>query len=127
VKENEPEVRHEKIRGWFYQAIAPLTTLVSVRGAGQIAHNDTELQLLQQKWWCAAGIPIHSVTFEFPGSKTPLSWHLTPSDQAAISKTWDNSSDPIIRERLEDAKQQVGNFLAGSDALNCQCPCCLGR
>jgi hypothetical protein len=127
VKENEPEVRHEKIRGWFYQAIAPLTTLVSVRGAGQIAHNDTELQLLQQKWWCAAGIPIHSVTFEFPVSKTPLSWHLTPSDQEAISKTWDNSSDPEIRARLEYGKQQVGNFLAGSDALNCQCPCCLGR
>ena len=69
-------MRYQKHRGWFFQALAPVLALVAVRGAAQVAHNNIELDLLQEKW--AGSIPIQSVTFEFPDQQAPLSWHLTP-------------------------------------------------
>ena len=58
--------------GWFYQAWAPLQTLLSVRETGQISHNDEELTLLHD-YWCGRGVRIDTVTFEFAGDETPLS------------------------------------------------------
>jgi hypothetical protein len=115
VKTEFEKMRHEKSRDWFYQAIAPLATLAAVRTAGQIAHNDIELHLLQQKW-NAEGIPIHTVTFEFPGKDAPLSWHLTPEDIRHIEKAW--------IENMSGHKRRVMEFLNGSDRLGCGCPRC---
>jgi|HubBroStandDraft_6_1064221.scaffolds.fasta_scaffold00449_11 hypothetical protein len=103
-----------KNRGWFYQAIAPLTTLAAVRSAGQIAHNDIELGLLQAKWQTT--VPIHSVTFEFPGEDAPLSWHLTPEEIGRIRTAWSYG--------MNTGRERVRRFLAGDDHLNCGCPRC---
>ena len=130
VKDDQPDVRHAKNRGWFYQAMAPLTTLAAVREAGQIAHNDIELEQLQEKWY-AQGIPVHSVTFEFPDPNTPLSWHLTSKDSLIISDVWHGRYDPLLckfsqhlLKKIQEHKRQVGKFLEGSDSLNCSCPKC---
>jgi hypothetical protein len=130
VQDDQPELRHEKNRGWFYQAIAPLTTLAAVREAGQIAHNDIELEQLQEKWY-AQGTPIHSVTFEFPDPNTPLSWHLTSKDSKVIADVWQGKFDPILcrfdqrlLKKIQEHKRQVGAFLEGSDSLGCSCPKC---
>jgi hypothetical protein len=125
VETDQRQGRHAKNRGWFFQAFAPLLTLAAVRSAGQIAHNDIELEFLQKKW-TDAGVPIHTVTFEFPDPNAPLSWHLTPRQQAAVADTWLNRpmSKKDVDERLEKSKAQVAEFLAGNDLLDCGCPKC---
>ncbi|HEU4837753.1 MAG TPA: patatin-like phospholipase family protein [Pyrinomonadaceae bacterium] len=115
VDSNLSEERHSKTRGWFYQAFAPIKTLLNVRNAGQVAHNDIELQFLQQKW-AAAGVPIHSVIFEFGNRNAPLSWHLTPTEVAAIRSAWKND--------MTDCRETVREFLKGSDSLSCGCHKC---
>jgi hypothetical protein len=105
-----------KNRGWFYQAIAPLLTLDAVRSSGQVAHNDIELSLLQQKW-AAAGVPIHAVGFEFPKADAPLSWHLTREEIEAIRTEWNS-------QLQGQSRNLVHQFLAGSDRLGCGCPKC---
>lgn len=115
VNPDPSDERHAKKRGWFYQAIAPLTTLAAVRSAGQIAHNDIELELLQQKW-AAAKVPIHTVTFEFQNPEAPLSWHLTPEDVRNVRSAW--------RDDMEQCRALVKEFLEGNDGLNCGCPRC---
>jgi hypothetical protein len=86
--------------------LAPLTTLGAVRTAGQLAHNEIELDLLRQKW-AASGVTIDSVTFEFSNPNAPLSWHLTPDDVDAIAAEW---NDP----RMAPCRQQVKSFLAAA-------------
>jgi hypothetical protein len=98
------EQRHEQTRGWFYQAIAPLTTLAAVRAAGQLAHNEIELDLLRQKW-ADKDVTIDSVTFEFSNPNAPLSWHLTPQEIDAISAEWNGP-------KMAPCRQRVKNFLA---------------
>ena len=101
------EVKNERYKanhGWFYQAIAPLITLNKVRGAGQIAHKEIELEFLQQKWK-AQNVHIEDVLFEFPDLDTPLSWHLTSDQIKKIRYAWDNG--PAVSK----AKRQVQEFL----------------
>ncbi len=83
------DLRYQKNRGWFFQALAPILALVAVRGAAQLAHNNIELDLLQEKW--AGSIPIQSVTFEFPDEQAPLSWHLTPTEADALRDAWETN------------------------------------
>jgi len=113
VKTDSRAERYDKQHGWFYQAIAPLTTLAAVREAGQVAHNDIELELLQQKWAPAgagiSGVDIQSVTFEFPGEHAPLSWHLTREEVEAIGRAW-SSKD------MSAPRRQVRDFLAARAA-----------
>jgi hypothetical protein len=94
-------------RGWLYQAIAPIETLVNVRDAGQAAHKDIELKLLQQKWELR-NVTVESVTFEFPGENPPLSWHLTKSQQDAIREHWD--------QNMARCRNDVDQFLQRSDS-----------
>jgi hypothetical protein len=101
--------RHAKNRGWFYQVFAPIATLLEVRSAGQVAHNNIELELLKQKWE-KLGVPIHSVTFEFKNPDTPLSWHLTRTEVDAIKLAWQNDMEPC--------KAVVKEFLNGNDNLD---------
>ena len=104
-------------RGWFFQLLAPLLTLNSVRGSGQIAHNDIELGQLQAKWF-EVGVPIHSVTFECPDDNAPLSWHLTRAQQDCIRQFWEQPGD------MDRYREQVKQFLAGDDFIQCDCPTC---
>jgi hypothetical protein len=89
-------------RGWLYQAIAPLETLVNVRDAGQAAHKEIELKLLQEKWKLR-NVSVESVRFEFPGEHAPLSWHLTKSEQDAIETHW--------RQQMGTCRECVRQFL----------------
>jgi len=104
VDVNPKEKRHESTHGWFYQAIAPLATLGAVRTAGQVAHNEIELDLLRQKW-AAKHVHIDSVTFEFSNPNAPLSWHLTPQEIDAISAEWNGL-------KMAPCRQRVKNFLS---------------
>ncbi len=94
--------RHSKQRGWFYQALAPITTLTAVRTAGQVAHKDIELELLEQKW-SSSGVKIETVKFEFDNPNAPLSWHLTPKEVDTIRLAWKN--------KMTDCIQRVEKFL----------------
>ena len=106
VDANPKEKRHEATHGWFYQAIAPLATLGAVRTAGQLAHNEIELELLRQKW-AASGVTIDSVTFEFSNPNAPLSWHLTPQEIDAISTEWNGP-------KMAPSRKRVKNFLTAA-------------
>jgi hypothetical protein len=87
-------------RGWFYQAFAPVSTLLNVRTAGQSAHNQIELNLLCETLR-NKGLQIETANFEFRSAEQlnkckesennynpPLSWHLTPKQQAEITAEW---------------------------------------
>jgi hypothetical protein len=66
-------------RGWFFQAYAPLVTMLNVRNAGQTSHNDQDLSLLKRVW-AAKNVSIETALFEFSNSDVPLSWHLSPRE-----------------------------------------------
>jgi len=100
---NAETVKRVATRGWFYQAFAPLTTMLSVWGAGQVSHNETEYGLLQRAW--KGRVELRSVVLEFPGADPPLSWHLTAGQKQAILDAWGT-------ERVLACREQVREFLA---------------
>ena len=98
-------------RGWFYQLIAPVSTMLNVRSCGQLSHNNVEFDLLTE-YWANRGVGIESVVFQFPsrqelGEDPPLSWHLTPKQQDAIDKAWE-------RPEIQSSCQQVASYLRKS-------------
>jgi hypothetical protein len=100
---NAETVKRVSSRGWFYQAFAPLATMLSVWGAGQVSHNETAYGLLQRAW--KGRVELHSVVLEFPGDDPPLSWHLTAEQKQAILDAWGT-------ERVLACREQVREFLA---------------
>lgn len=102
----DPNDLYKTDRGWFYQAIAPLITLDKVRGAGQIAHKEIELEFLRQKWLGKGkNVRIDRVLFEFPYADVPLSWHLTPTQIQKIRDAWAKCPE------IAKARQQVQAFV----------------
>jgi hypothetical protein len=99
-KDAKPREAATSTRGWFFQLLAPFLALVNVRSAGQLAHNDIELDLLKHKWGLK-DIKIHSVSFTFPNQNAPLSWHLIQEQKDAIGKTWNDDMGEAIREVTE--------------------------
>jgi len=82
-----------KRRGWFYQAYAPLATLLSVRDTGQLARNDEDVALFTKAWKSSVAVTSTTLQFCTPGDVTwrnavPLSWHLTKDQKAAIESQW---------------------------------------
>jgi predicted acylesterase/phospholipase RssA len=78
-------------RRWFYQVLAPLSTLLNVRQTGQLSYSNITLNLLREKW--EGQVRITPVVFEFDnpnGPDPPLSWHLNEEEKAAIEKSWAN-------------------------------------
>ncbi len=115
------EVRKgDRGRGWLFQMAAPVLALLNVRSSGQIAHNNIELGLLQQKW-AGLGVTIESVDFTFPGTNPPLSWHLTEEQKQAIREEWSqNMSGQVgkVKEFLETCpamslETKIGARIAG--------------
>jgi hypothetical protein len=92
------------LRGWFYQAFAPIATMLSVRGAAQVSHNEAEYGLLQRTW--KGTVELRSVVLEFPGEHPPTSWHLTAGQKKAIEDAWET-------ETVRACREQVRRFLAG--------------
>ena len=83
-------------RGFFFQLLAPLKTMFSVRSSGQASHNISEFSLLGGKWnarYAAAGYDkvnpfVHTVVFTFRAPHPPLSWHLTYEQKQQIEDEW---------------------------------------
>jgi hypothetical protein len=74
---------------WFSQLLAPPLGALRVGNAGQRTHNDTALDLLQNKWK-GKGVEIERAPFQFDGANPPLSWHLTKGQKSKIEKQWSN-------------------------------------
>jgi hypothetical protein len=94
-------------RGWFYQAFAPIATMLSVRSAAQLSHNEAEYGLLQRAW--KGKVDLRSAVLEFPGEHPPTSWHLTAEQKKAIADAW---GSPAVRT----CREQVREFLGGGRA-----------
>jgi hypothetical protein len=94
-------------RGWFYQAFAPVATLLHVRNTGQLSHNEIELNLLRDKW--GKTVQITPVVFEFAGADPPLSWHLNQNEKQAIEEDW--------KAELNGHKKQRDSNKSGLDMV----------
>lgn len=112
----------ESNRGWFYQAFAPLGTLLHVRDTGQLSHNDIELDLLKDKWEEKSkreekNAMITPVVFEFSGADPPLSWHLNEQEKENIEADWSKElkgSKPRPEDQEEPSLDVVREFIAQS-------------
>lgn len=91
-------------RGWIFETAQPLATLAAVREAGQRAHGDLHVNLLQDDYgWDL----IHVITITFPkrlagerdDEAPPLSWHLTPADRGHLQRAWHEPE--IFQNRLD--------------------------
>jgi Patatin-like phospholipase len=79
-----------KDRGWQYQVVGPIQTLLAVRVAAQRERAETELEFLQ-RLWCLQGVEIRKFEFAFDTNKPrspPLSWQLSPEQQDDIDREW---------------------------------------
>ena len=78
---------------WQRQMISPLDTLLKVRSASQLVRGNFELGIgLRQLHWGANALNVTAVPFLFSsGAPTPLSWHLTGGQKAAIMENWEKS------------------------------------
>ena len=94
-----PRVRPFGWHGWFYQAWAPIESVLQVRTTGQRSHNDEELARLTDLW-CEKGVRVDTVTFEYPLENAPLSWHLTGLDKRRLDEEWARQSTGPEVERL---------------------------
>jgi hypothetical protein len=128
--ERQPRKQPATQRGWFYQAFAPVSTLMNVRTAGQFAHNQVEFDLLQ-KVLKSRNIDLINAEFEFqsqppnnpPAScegvrqryTPPLSWHLTTQQKNAVRQEWER----FIRcGKLEPVRRFLDGVYAASAAGN---------
>jgi len=98
-----PRTTPDKWHGWFYQAWAPVESVLQVRTTAQRSHNDDELDRLSALW-CERGVRIETATFEFPQDDAPLSWHLTGLDKARLDAEWN-------RQAAGDSVEIVRQFL----------------
>jgi hypothetical protein len=108
----EGEKAPDGSRGFLYQLTVPISTLNSVRGAGQLSHSKVELDLLKRSW-SDKGISIESATFEFPRSddpddEPPLSWHLTEKQKLAIQHAWQIEFLDNPQSEITKVKQFLG-------------------
>jgi hypothetical protein len=96
----------EKDRGWLYQTVGPIVTLLSVRKSAQYERSDTELEFLQRLWYAKAKINICSFEFSFEKrdsenqlQKVPLSWQLTSTEIEDLKSEWNS---PRNRNTLQN-------------------------
>jgi hypothetical protein len=106
-------------RAWSYQLHAPFSAMLEVRTAGQMAHNETELCLLIDRWRLdPRPVRIDRVLFEFPERSPPLSWHLTRRERERIADQW---------SRLMESPCPWGAvrvFLGGGGQASCESARC---
>jgi hypothetical protein len=102
-------------RGLLFQALHPISTMLNVRGAGQLSHNELDMRLLRHVNQIAgANVWIRRVIFEFPRIdsrgltiRAPLSWHLTEDDKRHLRNAW---------KSMTECRTAVGTWLQGSEA-----------
>jgi hypothetical protein len=101
-----------KDRGWLYELIGPLQTLLTVRVASQRERAEDELRFLQ-RLWCGKQVEIRRFTFAFEGEKPPLSWQLTPTEVGALDRQWASARNvQTLKELIELAARPVESCAA---------------
>jgi hypothetical protein len=89
-------------RGWFFQAHAPLTGLLSERTTAQLVRDRDDLLLLQRRWGGSQDVPrLRFAGFQFTATDAPLSWKMNKSQMDAIDQAWRQ----IVRENGYDLQQ----------------------
>jgi hypothetical protein len=114
--ERQPETPD---RGWQYQVVGPVQTLMAVRVAAQRDRAETELDFLQ-RLWCLQGVEIRKFEFAFEQSEPspPLSWQLSQAQQHDIEKEW-NSPEGSRSDRNQAELRDL-LALAASPAQGCR-------
>jgi hypothetical protein len=81
--------------GWFFQATHAFQTLENVRGTGQFARNEVELEFLQRLCRYVYNLSCTVVAFEYYRTDrhsdqipAPLSWHLTAQNIIDLREEW---------------------------------------
>ena len=89
-------------RGWFFQAHAPLTGLLSVRTSAQLVRDRDDLRRLQSLWWGQGKEPrIRFAGFQFTALNAPLSWEMNQSQIDEVRTTWDQ----LVKGNGDDLEQ----------------------
>ena len=96
--------REESSSRPYFQTLAPLKTILSVRTTGQLSHNEAELEIFMRYWACRdVPIEIETVVFEFPRDDKddgpPLSWHLTEAQKDSIERAWRKIASEADKEK----------------------------
>jgi len=106
-----PEQYVKPHRGTFFQAWAPLLTLLTVRGVAHEAMAHRELSLFGEALKNLNGMELGWIDFRFreavQGSAShqtahdppPLSWHLTKSQRSAILDAWPQMTPQLDKVR----------------------------
>lgn len=92
-------------RGWLYETIGPITTLLAVRTTSQQERAETELEFLQ-RLWRLQGVDIARFEFAFR-LEAPLSWQLTPAERRHIEAEWNCEKNQLELTRLVDLAREV--------------------
>jgi hypothetical protein len=120
-----PRAQPDSWHGWFYQAWAPVESVLQVRTTGQRSHNDDELERLVELW-CHKGVRIDSATFEFPRDDAPLSWHLTGVDKRRLDDEWarqaGGSGVAAVRDFLRLERLKASDAAGYRHAIACPPP-----
>ena len=86
-------------RGWLYQAIGPIETLLTVRTSGQEERAHTELTFLKRLWE-ARNVAIEDFEFGFDRESPPLSWQLSDREARAVDAEWKSRANAAQLARL---------------------------
>lgn len=102
-----------KDRGWPYQLVAPLTTLLAIRTQAPRERNEFALRLLTSQ----RRAPLQRFCFRYEADENPLSWHLSPEQQRKIRDAW-------LAPRNQAELARLRQFLAGApgEPADRRCP-----
>jgi hypothetical protein len=98
---SSPDYEGGKIRdrSSWYQLIAPIVTVISVRQAGQLDRMKSEVEQFRA-YWCTQGIDVVPFTFQFRRERPPISWRLTSRQRRAIEDEWHSAANKTTLRNL---------------------------
>jgi hypothetical protein len=100
-----------KSEGWFYQAYAPVDTLLGVRTTAQLVRDRDALGVFLDEQ-SGKGFRLCQATFQFDRPDAPLSWQMNAAQIKNITDDWDS-----LKTGSEWSK--VSAFFRGVGDKNC--------
>jgi hypothetical protein len=100
-----------KERGWLYETIGPVQTILATRVAGQNERAKTELDFVR-RLWCAKGVDVNEIEFGFD-QRAPLTWQLTQPQRNDLDLQWQSDRNRASFRRL---------LVAAADPSQSTCP-----
>jgi hypothetical protein len=96
-----PDYEGGKIRdrSSWYQWIAPVVAVISVRQAGQLDRMRSDVERFRE-YWCTQGIDVVPFTFQFRQERPPMSWRLTSLQRRAIGDEWHSAANTTTLRNL---------------------------